>query len=539
MIVLVGFMGAGKTTVGHLLSERLGLPFVDSDLVIEQRAGRPIRQIFVDDGEPAFRLLEHQVIAELLDGQEMVLALGGGAAQHPDTSALLKSVNVVNLQVGYEEAMLRVAGDEYRPMLAQPNVEALYQRRLSVYDAVATLSIATDGRRPEAVCADVLAQLVRAPAVPPGTSTILVSCTGGTYNVYAGAGLLSEVDRLLPTLPYARTAALVTSASDDPAAAAVTSALRRRDLDVCRIEVPDRQGAKDLATVARAAGELAESAVHKDDLIVGVGGEVVCDIAGFLAGTYNRGMPLALVPTTLAAQADSAVGGKASLNLPQGRNLVGTVHQPIAVVADVGVAAGQRSREYRAGLAEAVKHALISGGDLVPLLTDHTTELLNGDVDTLTEMVARSVGVKADIVGRDERERGDRLHLNYGHTFGHAIEQVSGPDAADDGEATAVGMMAAAYLARRQGRIHQDLVDLHRQLLVGLGLPVTGHFGLDQLREAWLRDKKYRDGIRFVVLNGLGRPEPGVPADDDTLARVLADLAPQPQAAALSRTRDV
>ncbi len=169
MIVLVGFMGAGKTTVGHLLSERLGLPFVDSDLVIEQRAGRPIPQIFADDGEPAFRVLEHQVIADLLDGQEMVLALGGGAAQHPGTIALLTSVQVVYLQVGYTEAMRRVAGDEYRPMLARPNVEELYQRRLSVYDAVATVSVATDGRRPEAVCQDVLALLER-PRPPRGRS---------------------------------------------------------------------------------------------------------------------------------------------------------------------------------------------------------------------------------------------------------------------------------------------------------------------------------------------------------------------------------
>jgi shikimate kinase / 3-dehydroquinate synthase len=304
----------------------------------------------------------------------------------------------------------------------------------------------------------------------------------------------------------------------------VTSGLHRRDLDVYLIEVPDTQGAKDLATVARVAGELAEFAVHKDDLIVGVGGEVICDIAGFVAGTYNRGMPLALVPTTLAAQADSAVGGKASLNLPQGRNLLGTVHQPVAVVTDVTAASAQPDREYRAGLAEAVKHALISGGDLVTLLTENAAALARGDVDTLAEMVARSVQVKAGIVGRDERERGDRLHLNYGHTFGHAIEQVSGPDTADDGQATAVGMMAAAHLARRQGRIPADLVDLHRQLLSGLGLPVSGRFDLPGLRQAWLRDKKFRDGTRFVLLNGLGRPEAGIPADDDSLAAVMADL---------------
>jgi shikimate kinase / 3-dehydroquinate synthase len=138
-------------------------------------------------------------------------------------------------------------------------------------------------------------------------------------------------------------------------------------------------------------------------------------------------------------------------------------------------------------------------------------------------VVTRSVQVKADIVGRDEREHGDRLHLNYGHTFGHAIEQLSMDT--DDGQATSLGMMAAAYLARRQGRIGDDLVELHRTLLSGLGLPVTGHFSIDELSEAWLRDKKYRDGTRFIVLNGLGRAEAGVLASDEELAGALQELS--------------
>jgi len=167
VIVVVGFMGAGKTTVGHRLAERLGLPFVDSDRVIEQRTGCSIRQFFAEHGEPAFRELESQVICELIDGPEAVLALGGGAAGHPDTVTRLKSAQVIYLQVTYEEAMLRVSGDPDRPMLARPGLHELYQHRLSVYDAVATLTVATDGRSPEAVSGDVLAQLARVPAVPP------------------------------------------------------------------------------------------------------------------------------------------------------------------------------------------------------------------------------------------------------------------------------------------------------------------------------------------------------------------------------------
>ena len=137
----------------------------------------------------------------------------------------------------------------------------------------------------------------------------------------------------------------------------------------------------------------------------------------------------------------------------------------------------------------------------------------------------RSVEIKADIVSRDEREQGDRLFLNYGHTFAHAIELVRGTTADDQGEAVALGLMAAAYLAFRQGRIPETVVDQHRQIIAGLGLPVRGEFNLHDLQQAWMRDKKYRHGIRFVVLNALGRPESGVTADEATLELVLNDLA--------------
>ena len=163
MIVLVGFMGAGKTTVGHLLAERLGLPFTDSDLIIEQRAGRPVPQIFAEDGEPAFRALEHQVITGLLDGPALVLALGGGATEHPGTRDRLARVQVVYLQVGYEQAMQRVGGDQGRPLLVRPDLAATYQRRLPLYAELATLTVSTDGRHPEAISQDILTRLATEP----------------------------------------------------------------------------------------------------------------------------------------------------------------------------------------------------------------------------------------------------------------------------------------------------------------------------------------------------------------------------------------
>jgi shikimate kinase len=170
VIVLVGFMGAGKTTVGTLLAARLGLPFTDSDHVIEQRAARPIRQIFAEDGEPAFRALEHQVIAALLDGPPAVLALGGGAPGYPPTRDRLiadLAAQVVYLHVGYEQALSRVGGDAGRPLLARPDLPALYHLRLPVYAAVAALTVPTDGRPPEAICDDLLARLQRASGYSP------------------------------------------------------------------------------------------------------------------------------------------------------------------------------------------------------------------------------------------------------------------------------------------------------------------------------------------------------------------------------------
>ena len=159
MIVLVGFMGAGKSTVGRLLAAKLGLPFTDSDQVIEERAGQPIRRIFADAGEPAFRELEHSVIADLLAGPDAVLALGGGAPGHPATRALLAAVPVVYLRVGYSEALARVGGDEGRPMLARPGVQALHAERQAVYASVATLTVDTDGRLPDEIALDLLAAL--------------------------------------------------------------------------------------------------------------------------------------------------------------------------------------------------------------------------------------------------------------------------------------------------------------------------------------------------------------------------------------------
>ena len=525
VVVLVGFMGAGKTTVGHIMAERLGQPFVDSDVLIEQRLGRDIRDIFRTEGEPYFRQLEHATVAGLVRGQDAVIALGGGAVEDPRSRAVLRNARVVYLRVSYDEAMARVRSDEFRPMLHRPDLGEVYKRRLPVYEDLSVLTVDTDGRRPDAVALEVLAQLTRLPETPPGSSSVFVTPVGGSYYAHIGPGLTGQLASLLPPLPEVERALIVEAAQDTATAATVAEQLSRAGIPAHRVSWPDTQASKTFRSVEYLADVLADRALHKDDLVVAVGGEAICDIAGFVASTFNRGMKLGLVPTTLVAQADSAVGGKNGINLGRGRNLVGTIHQPAVVISDIEVACANPGRGFKAGLAEIAKHALISPSDLLGHLTGALRPVVSGDPDAVRAVTTRSIEIKADIVSRDEREQGDRAVLNYGHTFAHAIEQIRGAEAEDQGEAVALGMMAAAHLAYRQGRISHDVVDQHRRLISGLGLPVEGEFRLADMEQAWVRDKKYRHGVRFVVLNGLGRPEGGVTADTATLDGALRDLA--------------
>lgn len=526
MIVLVGFMGAGKTTIGYVLAEKLGLPFVDIDVLIEQHTRRSISTIFEEDGERAFRALEYETVVETLRGPSAVVALGGGAVEHPATRRELEDVNVVHLEVSYEEALLRIGHDAYRPMLSSPDVRGLYDRRRPIYRQVATIPMPTDGRRPEAIVLDILTRVTTPASVPPDTHSVLVAPMGGAYQVHIGPGLVSHLAELLPPLPLAERAYIVADAALPLPVDAVTAGLRSRGLDAELITVPAGEAAKTFSVAEEVTHQLAELAAHRDDLIVGMGGESICDLAGFVAATYNRGMPLALVPTTLLAQVDSAIGGKNAINLAHGRNLVGTIHQPIVVISDVEVVTPSRgSDEFRSGLAELVKHALIADPELLETLRLGADPLLRGDLGVLVDVISRSVTIKAGIVTVDEREEGERVHLNYGHTFAHAIEQVWGLPASRHGEAVSIGMMAAAYLARRMDRVGDDVVRAHRDALTAFDLPIQGRLDLEAMREAWLRDKKYRGGVRFVLLNGVGRPEGGVVATEGALAAALDDLA--------------
>jgi 3-dehydroquinate synthase len=329
------------------------------------------------------------------------------------------------------------------------------------------------------------------------------------YDVVVGAGVRAEL-ALLPgtVLGGATRAAVVHTASTAALAGEAVAALQSAGLAAEALVVPDGEAGKTAEVAAGLWAELGRLGHTRSDVVVGVGGGAVTDLAGFVAATWLRGVRVVHLPTSLLGMVDAAVGGKTGINTAAGKNLVGAFHPPAAVLVDTDVLEGLPAADFRAGLAEVVKCGFIADGAVLDLLTADPT----GRTAT-AELITRAIQVKADAVGEDLYDTGRREFLNYGHTLGHAIEK------AEDytwrhGDAVAVGLVFAAELGVAAGRLSRAEADRHRDLLVAMGLPVAHAGDFDRLRAAMAVDKKARGAsLRFVVLDGIGAP--GILTDPD------------------------
>jgi shikimate kinase / 3-dehydroquinate synthase len=533
-IVLVGLMGAGKTSIGRRLAARLGLPFRDADTEIELAAGCSIPELFERYGERAFRDGERRVIRRLLSGDPLVLAFGGGAFMDAETRATARTEAVsIWLRCPLPTLVRRVAGREHRPLLADGDHHEILQRlidqRYPVY-AEADVIVDCGDESPDATTTQVLNALLT--WKPPRRLT--VALPSSTYDVVIGEHLLDRAGALLaPRLPQKR--AIVVS--DETVAALHLPALMKGLADTgvvtSQIVVPPGEASKNLDSYLDVLDQLLEARVERRTTIIALGGGVVGDLAGFAAATALRGVPFVQIPTTLLSQVDSSVGGKTAVNTKRGKNLVGAFYQPRMVLADTATLDTLPPRELRAGYAEIAKAGLIGDAAFFSWCERHAPGVVGGDRDAQAEAIKRACAFKAAVVGDDEREEkpnDGRALLNLGHTFGHALEAEYGYDGGLlHGEGVAIGLGLAFKLSVRLG--HCSAADADRVVshVAAIGLPaelsmLNRRISALSLIGHMRRDKKVRDGaLNFVLVRGIGEAFTSSDVSVDAVTDLLRD----------------
>jgi shikimate kinase/3-dehydroquinate synthase len=532
-VVLVGLMGAGKTSIGRRLAARLGLPFHDADTEIELAAGCTIAELFARFGEAEFRRGEQRVIRRLLAGEPMVLATGGGAFMDPDTRmAIRRDAISLWLRAPLATLVRRVAQRSHRPLLAGGDPAAILQelmnRRHPVY-AEADLVLDVNDEPPEHTTSRAIEALLAWQA-PRRLSLALAH---GSYDVVVGAGLLGRAGALLaPVLPQKRCVIVTDSIVGPLHLAALQRGLDATGFAHDTLMVPPGERAKSFEQYSDLVDRLLDLRVERRTAILALGGGVVGDLAGFAAATVLRGLPFVQVPTTLLAQVDSSVGGKTGINTRHGKNLLGAFHQPRMVLADTDTLATLPERELRAGYAEIAKAGLIGDAAFFAWCEAHGEAILAGDSAAQAEAVLRACAFKAQVVGDDEREEkpsGGRALLNLGHTFGHAIEAESGYGNVLHGEAVAAGIGLAFRLAAKLGQVQPDEAERVVSHLVAMGLPgelamLNRRYSATTLMGHMARDKKMRDGALHLILpRGIGACETRADTPPDLVREALTD----------------
>ena len=523
-LVLVGMMGAGKTSVGKRLAARLGLPFSDADHEIEAAAGMTVPEIFAKRGEAEFREGERRVVARLLTDGQKVLATGGGAFINASTREKIAASAVsVWLKADFEVLMRRVRKRANRPLLQTADPEATLRRlmaeRYPVY-ALAAFTVQSHDAPQEVMVEEIVATLLR-PAAPPSAAEALtdilrvpVSLGMRSYDIEIGRGLIDSAGARIAALSPGSACAIVTDENVArlhlPALEASLSAVGIRHAATI---LPPGEATKSYACFAQVCDALIGARMERGDIVLALGGGVIGDLAGFAAASVRRGMKLVQMPTSLLAQVDSSVGGKTGINSVHGKNLIGAFHQPILVLADTGALKTLPEREFRAGYAEVAKYGLINDAPFFHWLESHWREVFAGG-PARARAVATACASKAGFVARDETEQGERALLNLGHTFGHALERLTNYDGQRlvHGEGVAIGLACAFRFSVRLGLCNGQEAGRVEGHLRNVGLPV--HIrdikGFDAtpeaMVEAMFQDKKVQRGaLTFILAHGIGR----------------------------------
>ena len=521
-IILVGMMGAGKTTIGKALANSLGKEFVDSDHEIQDRTGVKIPVIFEIEGEAGFRKRESEVLSELVKKSNIVLATGGGAVLSRENRQILRRGGIViYLRASVNDLYRRTRYDKNRPLLQTQNLFArlneLYAQRDALYRETAHVIIDSGKQGVRFLVQKLINKLISIDFNnimknnnKNSMQTITVDFTPSSdkrsYAIHIGHGILQQVDLIVSCLPQKRVAIVSNTTIAPLYLDNLRAALEKQGVISVSIILPDGEAHKNWETLNLIFDALLKNHCERNTAILALGGGVIGDLTGFAAATYLRGVPFIQIPTTLLAQVDSSVGGKTGINHPLGKNMIGAFYQPRMVLADSATLNTLPDRELRAGLAEIIKYGLIRDPAFFDWLERNMHRLLARDPVTLNEAIQRSCENKAEIVAADEKEEGVRALLNLGHTFGHAIENGMGYGVWLHGEAVAAGIVLAADLSRRMKLISEADVSRIRKIFLQAGLPVVApRMPPEKYLQLMMLDKKVDAGrARFIVLNRIG-----------------------------------
>jgi 3-dehydroquinate synthase len=504
-IVLTGFMGTGKTSVGRELSRKLGYRFVDTDVLIEEREGMQISLIFKKKGEDYFRKVERDTVEEASQIKNVVIATGGGVIKsRKNVEDLGNRGIIVWLKANPEIILKRVMTEGgKRPLLdvAEPlnEIEYLLKERLPLYEK-ADLCIDTNYITAEETALEIIERLGL------DVQNISVDLKERSYRIVIGTKILQKLGLRVKEFRPSKVAVISNTTIFPIYRDTLLKSLREYNIDPSVLLLPDGEEYKDFLWSYYLHGQLLKSRFDRNSLLIALGGGVVGDITGFVASTYMRGIRCIQVPTSLLAQVDSSVGGKTGVNHPLGKNMIGAFYQPSLVMIDIDTLRTLPKREFYAGMAEIIKYGIIADRTLFDFLKTNKEGILSLG-DDIIKVIQRSCEIKADVVSKDEKESGMRAILNFGHTIGHAIETITGYKRFLHGEAIGIGMCAAADLAVKMGVFQKSDLTLIKDLVRMYQLPsdIPEDINVSEIISAMEIDKKVKAGkLRFVLPESIG-----------------------------------
>jgi shikimate kinase / 3-dehydroquinate synthase len=505
-IILIGLSGTGKSSLAPQVARELGYSWIDTDSEISERFGSPIPDIFKNFGEPTFRSVERDVIRDACSTEQVVIATGGGAVLDEANWALMRpGAVIIHLKATTEAIVNRLKSaeesnpDDIRPLLAggdpEERVAELWNRRKPLYDR-ADIEIDTDGKEHGQIV-DEIVRAVRRVAETGLVPVTSIDVPAGRSDIYAGAGISSYAAQLVRSRwPEASKVWIVTDTNiQNYWAGPIRRQMQDAGFQTDIYAVEPGEVSKSFRAVEGILDWMIRGRVNRRDILIALGGGVVGDLAGFAASIVLRGINLVQIPTSLLAMVDSSVGGKTGVNHELGKNLIGAFYQPHLVIADTSLLETLPPRELCAGWAEVIKHGMIErsatgaqNAGLLEALEELGSNPCEISSETMAQVVAWNISIKADVVRKDERESGLRWLLNYGHTLGHAME--ASEYRYIHGEAVALGLRAAVRLSHRLGMCEQGLVARQDALLDSAGLPAKFEGDLDVVLERMTRDKK-------------------------------------------------